>query len=72
MIRNTEDKSKPPSSFVLIRITSKAPCLVLRLAFLGGTPAYQRYEVVKELKKKVAALRFPQRGPKTDKQRLVS
>ncbi|KAL4236752.1 KICSTOR complex protein szt2 [Mactra antiquata] len=69
LFESTEDKSKPPSSFVLIRITSKAPCLVLRLAFLGGTPAYQRYEVVKELKKKVAMLRFPQRGPKTDKLR---
>ncbi|XP_053393950.1 KICSTOR complex protein SZT2-like isoform X2 [Mercenaria mercenaria] len=68
---NAEDKTKqkPPSSFVLVRITSKAPCLVLRLAFLGGTPGYQRYELVKELKQKVAELKFPKRFIKSDKER---
>ena len=60
----------PPSSFLLIRVPSKTPCLVLHLAFLGGTPGYQRHEVVKQLKLKVMALKFPKRGPKAaEKQR---
>ena len=62
--RENAKPEDPPSSFILIRIPSKTPCLVVYLAFLGGTPGYQRHEVVKELKQKVTQLKFPKRGAK--------
>ena len=66
-IRNQDDAKKVPSSFVLVRMTPKSPCLVLRLAFLGGTSGHLRHEMVKELREKVAKLRFPKRGSDRDK-----
>ena len=36
---------QPPSSFYMVRIISKAPCMVLRLGFLIGTPAQARHKV---------------------------
>ncbi|XP_021342251.1 protein SZT2-like isoform X1 [Mizuhopecten yessoensis] len=53
---------KPPTSFLLLRVTSKPPYMVLRLAFLGGSPGWERYCIIQELRDKVAALRFPKRG----------
>lgn len=38
-----------PSSFCLTRITVKGPCIVIRVAFLGGTPGHIRHEVCKVL-----------------------
>ncbi|XP_052774284.1 KICSTOR complex protein SZT2-like isoform X2 [Mya arenaria] len=69
MYEYPEDKTKPPSWFVMVRMQPKSPCFVLRLAFIGGTPGHIRYELVKELKLKIAKLKFPQRGPKTDRQK---
>ena len=42
---NCSESDKPPYSFLVLRIASKPPCLLLRLAFLGGTPGKQRKEV---------------------------
>ncbi|XP_074640655.1 KICSTOR complex protein SZT2-like [Tubulanus polymorphus] len=55
-----------PESFYLIRWTGKSPCIVLRLAFMGGTPGHKRNEIVNELKSKISNLVFPQRGPTKD------
>lgn len=41
------------------------------MAFLGGTPGHQRYEIVKELRQKVAKLKFPKRGPDRDKRWMM-
>lgn len=58
----------PPYSFCVLRVTSKPPCMVLRLAFLGGTPGFERNNIVGQLKEKVLALKFPRRGTqKADK-----
>lgn len=36
---------QPPFSFYMVRIISKAPCMVLRLGFPIGTPAQARHKV---------------------------
>ncbi|KAK3091384.1 hypothetical protein FSP39_019468 [Pinctada imbricata] len=56
------DAEKSPSRFLLLRLTSKPPCMVIRAAFLGGTPGGMRHKTIKDLKRKVLALKFPQRG----------
>ncbi|XP_022251312.1 KICSTOR complex protein SZT2-like, partial [Limulus polyphemus] len=53
---------KPPTSFYIIRVISKASCMVIRLAFLGGTPGYKRNMIVNELQDKLLNLKFPKRG----------
>ena len=55
------DNEKPPSSFYVRKVTSKPPCVVLRLAFLVGTPGLLRHEEVMLLREKVSSLTFPQR-----------
>jgi hypothetical protein len=40
------DAEKPPSSFYIIRVTSKPPCVVINVAFLNGTPGYLRHKVI--------------------------
>lgn len=52
---------RPPSFFCLLRVTSKPPFVILRLAFLGGTPSHRRQEEIQTLKLELAQLRFPQR-----------
>ncbi|XP_052124949.1 KICSTOR complex protein SZT2 isoform X2 [Frankliniella occidentalis] len=54
---------RDPSSswFFLIRATSKPPCVVVQLAFLGGTSAELRYQMVEQLSEKIQQLTFPQR-----------
>lgn len=52
---------RPPSFFCLLRVTSKPPFVILRLAFLGGTPSHRRREEIQTLKLELAQLRFPQR-----------
>lgn len=37
---------QPPTSFYLVRLISKTPCMVLRLGFPIGTPAHVRNKVV--------------------------
>ncbi|XP_064625448.1 KICSTOR complex protein SZT2-like [Lineus longissimus] len=67
-----DDADKPPTSFFLVRVTSKPPCMVLRLAFLGGTPGYERNQIVNELVSKILSLNFPKRGPsKDDKSKIL-
>ena len=39
------EKDKIPSSFFLIRVSSTPPCMVLRFAFMVGTPGYVRNKV---------------------------
>ncbi|ESO95892.1 hypothetical protein LOTGIDRAFT_144381, partial [Lottia gigantea] len=63
-IKFQDDKS-PPSYFCVlrvIRISLKGPCMVLRLAFLGGTPSSVRKQVVDALLVKLQGLKFPHRG----------
>lgn len=55
------DSDKPPTSFYIIRVTSKPPCVVINMAFLGGTSGLLRYEVLQELKKHIASLKLPPR-----------
>ncbi|XP_065379989.1 KICSTOR complex protein SZT2 isoform X18 [Macaca fascicularis] len=52
---------QPPSSFYVVRIISKAPCMVLRLGFPIGTPAPARHKIVSGLREEILQLRFPHR-----------
>ncbi|XP_010780650.1 protein SZT2, partial [Notothenia coriiceps] len=52
---------QPPSSFYLVRLISKTPCMVLRLGFPIGTPAHVRNKIVDELRQQILKLRFPHR-----------
>ncbi|XP_052033126.1 KICSTOR complex protein SZT2 isoform X1 [Apodemus sylvaticus] len=52
---------QPPSSFYMVRIISKTPCMVLRLGFPIGTPAQARHKIVSGLKEEILRLRFPHR-----------
>ncbi|XP_061635945.1 KICSTOR complex protein SZT2 isoform X2 [Phyllopteryx taeniolatus] len=52
---------QPPSSFYLVRLISKTPCMVLRLGFPIGTAANIRNKIVDELREQILKLRFPQR-----------
>ncbi|XP_069795103.1 KICSTOR complex protein SZT2 isoform X3 [Narcine bancroftii] len=52
---------QPPSSFYLVRVISKAPCMVLRLGFPIGMQAQARNKIVDELQNQILSLRFPQR-----------
>ncbi|CAL8256033.1 unnamed protein product [Merluccius merluccius] len=51
----------PPSSFYLVRLISKTPCMVLRLGFPIGTLAHIRNKIVDELQDQILKLRFPHR-----------
>ncbi|XP_076055800.1 KICSTOR complex protein SZT2-like isoform X3 [Oratosquilla oratoria] len=63
-----KDNETPPYSFFVVRITSKpAPCLVIRLAFLGGTPGHIRNQSVSELRDKIKTLTFPSRAGLKDR-----
>ncbi|XP_013863525.1 protein SZT2 [Austrofundulus limnaeus] len=50
-----------PTSFYLVRLISKTPCMVLRLGFPIGTPANVRNKIVDELREQILKLRFPHR-----------
>ncbi|XP_029606535.1 KICSTOR complex protein SZT2 isoform X2 [Salmo trutta] len=52
---------QPPNSFYLVRLISKAPCMVLRLGFPIGTLAQTRNKIVDELREQILRLRFPHR-----------
>ncbi|XP_075997679.1 KICSTOR complex protein SZT2 isoform X4 [Genypterus blacodes] len=52
---------QPPTSFYLVRLISKAPCMVLRLGFPIGTPSHIRNKIVDELREQILKLRFPHR-----------
>uniref|UniRef100_A0A8D3B9F7 SZT2 subunit of KICSTOR complex n=1 Tax=Scophthalmus maximus TaxID=52904 RepID=A0A8D3B9F7_SCOMX len=55
------DHFYPPTSFYLVRLISKTPCMVLRLGFPIGTPAHVRNKIVDELREQILKLRFPHR-----------
>ncbi len=61
-IKILNDSNSHPSSFYMIRITSKPPCVVLWLAFPGGTPGTLRYAQSELIKKRICELRLEQRG----------
>ncbi|XP_078515442.1 KICSTOR complex protein SZT2 isoform X2 [Lissotriton helveticus] len=50
-----------PASFYIVRLISKAPCMVLRLGFPIGTPAQARNKIVEILRIQILKLRFPHR-----------
>ncbi|KAK2816008.1 hypothetical protein Q5P01_026475 [Channa striata] len=52
---------QPPTSFYLVRLISKTPCMVLRLGFPIGTTAHVRNKIVDELREQILKLRFPHR-----------
>jgi len=56
--RETE---KPPVSFSLIRINCKALCVVLNIAFAGGTEGVVRHNVVVDLVDRLSKLTLPNR-----------
>lgn len=47
---------QPPTSFYLVRLISKTPCMVLRLGFPIGTPAHIRNKVLKSVQYKPVSL----------------
>ncbi|KAM4642202.1 KICSTOR complex protein SZT2 [Discoglossus pictus] len=55
------DLTQSPSSFCVVRIIWKAPCMVLRLGFPLGTLAHSRNQIVVELRDQILLLRFPHR-----------
>ena len=61
--------SKEPSSFYIIRLTSKPPCVVIWLAFPGGTEGSVRYLELDRMKAKLQHLMIKQhihwRDPKS-------
>ena len=68
-----DDKnSNMPKSFFLVRLTSKHPTMVLKLAFLVGLSGKKRKQVVEDLKQRVAALVYsvPGLSPNTSNSRI--
>lgn len=57
----SSSSDQPPTSFYLVRLISKAPCMVLRLGFPIGTTAHIRNKIVDELREQILKLRFPHR-----------
>ncbi|XP_042078063.1 KICSTOR complex protein SZT2 isoform X8 [Haplochromis burtoni] len=57
----SSSSDQPPTSFYLVRVISKTPCMVLRLGFPIGTPAHIRNKIVDELREQILKLRFPHR-----------
>ena len=60
-IRFLRDEKGHPNSFYVIRVTSKPPCFVVWLAFLGGTPGSLRHKIYQELVGKLRKLTVTQR-----------
>ncbi|XP_050730013.1 KICSTOR complex protein SZT2-like isoform X17 [Eriocheir sinensis] len=72
LYREEEQDKQAPISFFVVRITSKPPpCLVIRLAFLGGTPGHIRNQMVRIIKRKIQELAFPQRGAITERSKSL-
>ncbi|XP_024942950.1 KICSTOR complex protein SZT2 isoform X2 [Cephus cinctus] len=55
------EMDKPPVSFSLIRVSSKALCVVLNVAFAGGTEGVVRHNVVVDLVDRLSKLTLPNR-----------
>ncbi|XP_059140197.1 KICSTOR complex protein SZT2-like isoform X3 [Physella acuta] len=67
-----QEQDKPPKFFCVLRLTSKAPNMIIRLGFLGGTPASIRLEELDILREKIKNLHFPQRGTQKNIQKMAS
>ncbi|KAL1130345.1 hypothetical protein AAG570_013283 [Ranatra chinensis] len=52
---------KGPNWFSVIRVTTKPPCAVIHIAFLGGTPGRIRHQVIESIKEEISHLKIPQR-----------
>lgn len=46
------------TSFLMIRVTTLLPCVILHVAFIGGTPGDLRHKIVDELKEKIHECKF--------------
>ena len=55
------DTEHSPTSFYVIRVTSKPPCVVVWLAFLAGIPGLVRYQICRELESKLRELTIKQK-----------
>ncbi|XP_063994970.1 KICSTOR complex protein SZT2-like [Diachasmimorpha longicaudata] len=55
------EPEKPPVSFSVIRINSKALCVVLHVAFAGGTQGVVRHNLVMDLVERLSKLTLPNR-----------
>ncbi|KAH9412564.1 hypothetical protein DERP_006526 [Dermatophagoides pteronyssinus] len=53
LIKENDDDNDKSYSFYLIRIIAQPPCLVLHLAFIGGTSGSLRNQIVNNLSKKL-------------------
>ena len=55
-----EGSGAVPISFYMLRVNLavRPPCMVVRLAFLGGTPGHRRNQIVKDLRERILALTF--------------
>ncbi|XP_046683213.1 KICSTOR complex protein SZT2-like isoform X2 [Homalodisca vitripennis] len=58
---SASETDKTPSWFYIVRVQLKAPCAVIHIAFLGGTPGKLRHQILEQLKEKISALTIPQR-----------
>jgi hypothetical protein len=56
-----KEADKPPISFSLINISCKALCVVLNVAFAGGTEGIVRHNVMTDLLARLAQLTLPSR-----------
>ena len=54
------DKSQAPSTFYIIHMTSKPPCVIIWLAFPGGTSGSIRHSVVQDIKSMISKLTIKQ------------
>ena len=54
------DKTQIPSTFYIIRMTSKPPCVIIWLAFPGGTSGSIRNGVVQEVRSMISKLTIKQ------------
>ncbi|XP_042227057.1 KICSTOR complex protein SZT2-like isoform X3 [Homarus americanus] len=69
---NEGDGEEQPISFFMVRITSKPPpCLVIRLAFLGGTPGHVRNQLVGHISERIQGLTFPSRVGLTERSKSL-
>ena len=56
-----KDEAGHPTSFYVIKVTSKPPCLVVWVAFLGGIPGSERHKIVSDLSEKLRDVTMKQR-----------
>lgn len=56
-----KEPDKPPISFSLINVTCKSLCVVLNVAFAGGTEGQLRYNVMTDLLERLSQLTLPSR-----------